>query len=159
MTRSFLRLVPCKAVAACCRYLEVLRERVKSREGIPLEDVKNSATQKYQPVWIELKKAERKIIKQIQGKAFDNKFKALETLRSNKEIQKRDEARKRNQVVKQASTLYCPDPFLDKDGILRVGGKIQQASLSEDIKTAVILPRRGQVTKLVIKGFHKKTQH
>ena len=149
-----------RAVAVCRRYLEVLWEKVKARKGNHLKGVKPSATQKYQPVGIEeLKKAEREIVKQIQGKAFDKEIKALESLRSNEEIQKRNETRKRNQVVREASTLYRLDPFLDKHGVLRVGGRIQQASLSEDIKNPVILPRRGHVTELVIKDFHEKTQH
>ena len=129
------------------------REKVKARKGNHLKGVKTSGTQKYQPVGIEeLKKAEREIIKQIQGKAFDKEIKALESLRSNEEIQKRNETRKRNQVVKEASTLYRLDPFFDKHGVLRVGGRIQQASLSEDIKNPVILPRRGHVTSRD-KGF------
>jgi len=39
-----------------------------------------------------------------------------------------------------------------------VGGRSQQASLPEDIKNPVILPRRGHVNELVVKDFHEKTQ-
>lgn len=149
-----------RAVAVCRRYLHVLLERVRTRKGNQLQNVKASATRKYQPVEIEdLKKAEREIVKQIQGEAFDKEIKAIKSLGLNEEIQKRDEARQRNQAVKQTSTLYRLDPFLDRHGVLRVGGRIQQASLAEDIKHPVILPREGHVTELVIKNFHEKTQH
>ena len=149
-----------RAVAACRRYLHVLLERVRTRKGNQLQNVKAFATRKYQPVEIEdLKKAEREIVKQIQGEAFDKEIKAIKSLALNEEIQKRDEARQRNQAVKQTSTLYRLDPFLDRHGVLRVGGRTQQASLAEDIKHPVILPREGHVTELVIKNFHEKTQH
>ena len=108
---------------------------MKARKGNNLKGVKTSAPQKYQPVGLEeLKKAGREIVKQIQGKAFDKEIKVLGSLKSNEKIQKRNETKKRNQVVKEASTLYRLDPFLDKHGVLRVGRRIQQASLSEDIK-------------------------
>ena len=55
--------------------------------------------------------------------------------------------------------LYRLDPFLDREGILRVGGRIQQASLHEDIKNPVILPKKGLVTELLIKDCHEKAHH
>ena len=45
--------------------------------------------------------------------------------------------------------LYRLDPFLDREGSLRVGGRIKQASLHEDIKNLVILPKKGHVTELL----------
>ena len=45
--------------------------------------------------------------------------------------------------------LYRLDPFLDREGILRVRGRIQQASLHENIKNPVILPKNGHVTELL----------
>ena len=71
----------------------------------------------------------------------------------------RDEARKQNQEIKQASMLYLLDPFLDKEGILRVGGRIRQASRHEDIKNPVILPKKGHVTELLTTDFHEKAHH
>ena len=90
----------------------------------------------------ELKKAEREIIKQVQERAFNKEIKELKSLGSSKELQKGDEVRRRNQVVKQASTLYRLDPFVDKHGVLRVGGRIQQASLPEDIKTVLEIRKK-----------------
>jgi len=106
----------------------------------------------------ELKKAEREIIKHVQERAFNKEIKELKSLGSSKKLQKGDEVRRRNQVVKQASTLYRLDPFVDKHGVLRVAGRIQLASLPEDIKNPVILPK-GHIAELVIKDFHKKIQH
>ena len=147
-----------RAMAVCRRYLYALLERVRSRKVQP-QDADKIAIQKSQTVDIEeLKSAEREIIRQVQGDAFEKEIKTLMSLVSTKEMQ-RDEARKRNQEIKQASMLYRLDPFLDREGILRVGRRIQQASLHEDIKNPVILPKKGHVTELLIKDFHKKAHH
>ena len=148
-----------RAVAACHRYLYIPLEKVRTRKRNQLQDAKTSLTHKYQPVGIgELKKAEREIVKQLQEETFSKEVKALESLGFKDEIQEREGAKKRNQVVKQASALYRLDPFLDRHGILRVGGRIKQASLAEGIKHPIILPR-GHVSELVIKDFHERTEH
>ena len=139
-------------MAVCRRYLYALLERVRSRKVQP-QDANKIAIQKSQTVDIEeLKSAEREIIRQVQGDAFEKEIKTLMSLVSTKEMQ-RDEARKRNQEIKQASMLYRLDPSLDREEILRVGGRIKQASLDEDIKNPVILPKKGHVTALLIKNF------
>ena len=48
---------------------------------------------------------------------------------------------------------------LDNDGVLRIGGRIQQGHFTDDTKFPVTLSRKGQVTSLIIKYFHEKVQH
>ena len=147
-----------RAIAVCRRYLYALLARVRSRKVQP-QDANKIATQKSQTVNIEeSKSAEREIMKQVQGDAFEKEIKTPMSLTLTNEMQ-REDARKRNQEIKQASMLYRLDPFLDGEGILRVGGWIQQASLHEDIKNPVILPKKGHITELLIKDFHEKSHH
>ena len=61
--------------------------------------------------------------------------------------------------MKTSSSLYKLDPFLDVDGILRVGGRLRRASLADDIKFPIILPRNSHVTKLIVKHFHERIRH
>ena len=61
--------------------------------------------------------------------------------------------------MRKTSSLHCLDPFLDKDDVLRVGGRIKRGSFMEEIKFPVIIPRKGHVTYLIIKHFHEKVQH
>ena len=61
--------------------------------------------------------------------------------------------------MKKSSSIYQLDPFLGKDGILRVGGRIRRASLPENVKNPCILPRKGHVTELVICHHHQKVAH
>lgn len=51
------------------------------------------------------------------------------------------------------------NPFLDKDGIIRVGGQILKADLSEVLRTPVILPKSSNVASLVIRHTHGRTHH
>ena len=64
-----------------------------------------------------------------------------------------------NKAMKKASSLYQLDPFLDANGILRVGGRIRRSSLSYDAKHPIILPRKGHVTELIICHHHQIVEH
>ena len=48
----------------------------------------------------------------------------------------------RNQRMKKASSLSRLDHFLDKDGILRVGGRIERANVPLQVKHPVIIPEK-----------------
>ncbi|XP_036148482.1 uncharacterized protein LOC118647537 [Monomorium pharaonis] len=50
-------------------------------------------------------------------------------------------------------------PFIDKDGILRVGGRLHFAKIDDETKHPVILPRRSPFTTLVIADAHCRTLH
>ena len=58
--------------------------------------------------------------------------------------------------MRKTSSLHCLDPFLDRDGVLRVGGRIKRGSFMEEIKFPVIIPRKGHVTDLIIKVFPRE---
>ena len=64
-----------------------------------------------------------------------------------------------NKAVKKASSLYQLAPFLDANGILRVGGRIRCSSLSCGAKHLIILPRKGHVTELIICHHHQIVEH
>ena len=51
------------------------------------------------------------------------------------------------------------DPFLDQDGLIRVGGRIRRANVSVDRKHPVIIPRTGHLTELLIRHHHLKVNH
>ncbi|XP_072170623.1 uncharacterized protein [Diadema setosum] len=65
------------------------------------------------------------------------------------EITHRENARSRNEI-KKASALYRLDPFIDEDGLLRVRGRLDRASMSRDVRHPVILPQKGHITSLLI---------
>ncbi|XP_050356528.1 uncharacterized protein LOC126777526 [Nymphalis io] len=54
------------------------------------------------------------------------------------------------------SNLY---PFLDKNGIMRVGGRLEQADIRYDMKHPVIIPAKSHLSRLLICDAHEKTMH
>ena len=42
----------------------------------------------------------------------------------------------------KASPIYGPDPFLDDNGVLRVGGRLRKSSLNWNLMHPILLPQR-----------------
>lgn len=49
--------------------------------------------------------------------------------------------------------------FLDSDGVLRVGGRLDYSNLPYAAKHPIILPRNSRLTTLIIEYYHKKHLH
>ncbi|XP_017765120.1 PREDICTED: uncharacterized protein LOC108554371 [Eufriesea mexicana] len=88
--------------------------------------------------YAELRKAEQVIVKCIPQRAYRNELLAMSAGRP-------------------TTTLTLLDPFTDKEGILRVGGRLTKGSLKPDMKHPMILPRNDHVTQLVIRGHQIKS--
>ena len=87
----------------------------------------------------ELQVAETAIIRYVQQKFFKAEVKAL---------------RSRKPAAKK-SPIYILDPFLDKEGILRVGGRLKNAPLSKKAQHPVVMPKDHHVSKLVARRVHE----
>ncbi|UYV74002.1 hypothetical protein LAZ67_11001790 [Cordylochernes scorpioides] len=61
--------------------------------------------------------------------------------------------------VSGKSNLRFLNPFLDADGILRVGGRLQHSNLDSNRKHPIILPKRHHCTDLIIEHYHKQSLH
>lgn len=64
-----------------------------------------------------------------------------------------------NGQVKKKSSLITLSPFLDEKGLLRVRGRLENASVSENIKHPIIIPRNQHITELIINEAHTRTLH
>ncbi|XP_057677992.1 uncharacterized protein LOC130907200 [Corythoichthys intestinalis] len=93
----------------------------------------------------ERKDAEQFIIKMVQEEVFRDEIKSL----------KRAKDLQRNKSFE----LHKLNPFMDNQGILRVGGRLTQSTLHPHIKHPAILPRGHHVSRLLIKYHHEKIQH
>lgn len=107
----------------------------------------------------ELRQAELVIMKAVQKEAFAEEMKILQSLEVRDDVTNRDLARKRNSSMKKTSSLYRLDPFLDEDGVLRVGGRIRHALVSYDLKHPIILPGKSYVTSLLVRHHHEIISH
>ena len=92
----------------------------------------------------EIEDAEEEIISRAQLEAFPEEYMALLT---GKEIPK-----------KSSLSKLCP--WLDDQGVLRCGGRLQFAEcLPYDVRFPIILPRGQWVTRLVVKHYHELSNH
>ena len=57
------------------------------------------------------------------------------------------------------STLHCLNVFVDDEGVLRVGGRLQESSLPFGVKHPAVLPKDHHVTSLIIGHYHNTIQH
>ena len=55
--------------------------------------------------------------------------------------------------------LHKLDPFLYKDGLLRVGGRLKSSTSPFEIKHPLIMPKNSHMTVLLIRQFHHGKQH
>ena len=135
------------AVAVCLRYLRILLNQVRGNQ-MTTEGVKTrSAARKYNSVNVEeLNAAEQEIIRHVQKEAFKE------------EISKLNNPTTRGEA-KGSSPLFRLDPFLDLNDLVRIGGRIRQASLSQDAKHPVVLPGQGHITKILASHYHEKALH
>ena len=63
------------------------------------------------------------------------------------------------QEVSASSSLKTLHPFTDKEGLLRVGGRLQQSTLPYQTIHQMILPSNHQFTKLVVLAEHLRLHH
>lgn len=90
----------------------------------------------------EIDEAETKIIKLIQASYFTRELKELINKRS---INK--------------SSVAALNPFIDENGIIRVGGRLKLSELTFAQKHPILLPSHHFLTDLIIKETHEKYYH
>ncbi|XP_072932542.1 uncharacterized protein [Epargyreus clarus] len=66
---------------------------------------------------------------------------------------------KENKNLPKGSKLKTLNPFLDNDGVLRVGGRLSHSRLNINKKHPIIIPRQSHLTELIISDAHKQTLH
>ncbi|XP_008206110.1 uncharacterized protein LOC103316095 [Nasonia vitripennis] len=91
----------------------------------------------------ELAWGKRTLLRIVQQEAFGSESESLNS----------------KNTVSNASCLRRLLPFVDQDGIIRVGGRLQNSYLSEAEKHPVILPSKHHVTDLLIWKAHLTSLH
>ena len=127
------------AVALCMKYVKRLKARTKKEPN-------ETAKLKVQDV----ERVGKLIICATQFKAFQDQL---------KEVPDKEEDATRHKTSRTHNSILPLGPFIDKDSILRVGGRLKNASLSNQVKHPIILPKGSHVTKLIIKHYEEHTKH
>ena len=61
--------------------------------------------------------------------------------------------------VKGKSKLLSLNPILDHNGIMRVGGRLRHANISESMRHPIILSHASPLSKLIVSDAHIRTLH
>ncbi|XP_064635215.1 uncharacterized protein LOC135492596 [Lineus longissimus] len=61
--------------------------------------------------------------------------------------------------VMKKSVLRSLNPFLDADGVMRVGGRLQHADLPYDVRHPIILPSSHHISVLIVRRAHLYAGH
>ena len=85
-----------------------------------------------------MKIAANKILKIIHKREFSDDHKQLS----------------RQDSVTSNSYLRALDPFLDHEGLIRVGGRLRNSVLSYAEKNPIVLPKGNHIRNLIIKEKH-----
>lgn len=64
-----------------------------------------------------------------------------------------------SKAAKPSSKLSSLNPFLDKDSIIRVGGRLKNSDLSFNQKHPILLPNKHSFTRLIIRDYHIRNLH
>lgn len=91
----------------------------------------------------EMKKASNILVKYIQRTSFEDDISKLE----------------QKKQIDRKSKLLPLNPFLDQNGLLKVGGRINNANIDAEQKNPLIIPHDGHFTELLIDHAHKMTFH
>lgn len=91
----------------------------------------------------ERKRAECLIVKLLQKHVFHTELKVLS----------------KGAQLSSRNELYNLDPFLDSDGVFKVGGRLGNSSLSYSLKHPVIIPKNHHITRLIIADCHERVKH
>ena len=146
-----------RAIAVCLKLKANLKSKLAKKPLVtePRMNLRSHKKSQYQPVSVEeIEQAELEIIRQTQDETFKEEIKILQGFKAGDR-----DSRQHRRAIKGKSSLFRLDPFLDNDGILRVGGRLKGAKYPMNIKHPVILPRKHHTTELVIQHFHQRCAH
>ena len=135
-----------KAVAWILKCKEFLKHKYILKTTLPPLSATSGLTVK------DIEAATEEIVKHVQAQAFPA---AIEELKTQGHV---TVTRSKLRRTPSLQSLQRLNPFL-KDGVLRVGGRIQRSALPYHVKHPVILPSNHPVTELLIKHYHEQEGH
>ena len=103
-----------------------------------------------------IEEAELLIIRWLQAVHFKKELMMLKKITS--DSTDRASLRCRKALLKGCNISQL-DSFLDKNGILRVGGRLKKSNFDINQKFPILLPKNSQVTSLIICWFHNLVEH
>ncbi|XP_075158009.1 uncharacterized protein LOC142231279 [Haematobia irritans] len=66
---------------------------------------------------------------------------------------------KHNRAIRTHSNILKLTPFVDQNGLLRVGGRLRNSELAVGTQNPIILPKTSRITLLILQDLHEKYLH
>ena len=139
---SWIKLV--RGVAWIIKIKKILPTRIKKERS---NIVGNEHQQGSLTVSL-LDEAKRNIVRWHQQQAFSEEIKQLKNTHMQKEKQ-----------LKKNSGIYNLDPYLDKEGLLRVGGRLKKSNLHFTEIHPLLIGNKSKTTTLITEWCHHRTAH
>ena len=134
-----------RGVAWWLRMKAMLQRKVKRQEATDIPEYLTTE---------EIQKAEEEVIKWVQLRAFPQQIKTLQSDTKKESVN----ADYKAYHQKVEGSLRSLDPKY-VNGLLRVGGRLHHAAISEDARHQLILPKNNHVSNLITKYYHEKCHH
>ncbi|XP_022096435.1 uncharacterized protein LOC110982378 [Acanthaster planci] len=96
----------------------------------------------------QLQQAERAIFRAIQSESFSDEVRTLKKARTEP-----------NSTISRKSPPSGLAPFLDDDGILRVGGRLKRGNFDLGVCHPIVLPKGDHVSRLLVEHLHREVRH
>ena len=104
----------------------------------------------------EFNNAEREVIKFIQEQSFKEEILSLEERDRKNGTENSMIGKKRKSPINKSNTIFMLDPML-VDGLLYVGGLLEQAAILDEAKHQITLPKKHHVVVLIVNHYHLKS--
>lgn len=134
-----------RSVAWILRVKDYLRNKVRDNSPCDVKGQLNAD---------DMRKAEHAILKYVQQQSFPDEFVILQ-----EKAKRENESKGQKSGIKKSSSLKKLDPRMFDDGLIHVGGRLQHASIREQTKHPIILPKMHHVVQLIIRDFHQASGH
>lgn len=91
----------------------------------------------------ELREAENTVIREVQKETLTEEWKALS----------------KGEPVSRKSPLRWYNPYICKENLIRIGGRLSNSSETEDVKHPAVLPARHEFTRMMMRYYHERLLH
>ncbi|CAB4024394.1 PREDICTED: uncharacterized protein LOC102806687, partial [Paramuricea clavata] len=102
----------------------------------------------------ELREAEIWLLRRDQSICFAKEITVLE-----KQQTGLGKTKTRKMLVPKSSPLYSLSPFMDDEGLVRLGGRLERSPLSYDCRHPIILGKGSHLAALLIRRSHEEVKH
>lgn len=100
-----------------------------------------------------------KQFKPFKAKDLSDTLRYLITISQKDDFAEEIQTLQRSHALPRQSKLLSLNPFLDDEGILRVGGRLSQSNFSFDVKHPILLSSKHHLTKLLFRHEHLRLFH